>query len=545
MRAARMAIGVRRAEPPVVSLPVPPQRAPRPRREPMRGVLSLLALLLASPGDSRTCLSTRKDTPPSCSPKCRADRASRHCQACVCVRCAFCKELYEAEDAGIPSTVAGAIDETAGESATVASVPRVPAKTARARRRPAPIRMITKRPLGRHKPAEDEQDAEASEAATSVAASSSADDRPGSAARAPVDASLASEKADIRLTRAGSRRWTPTANLDEQQQRNQSLLSIVLRGLGYIPGPQLPLDFGGSHEDFTVVGASSMAVLRLVELESHAAGPTPLSLRAQRQIARKKARAGEKSVVDWHSSPVAGLLPQHGARPVTPNARTKKRRNKQASGSIQLGGALVGAQNLSVNWDEPKPKRKPKSKPKLPSKPKRSARPNGDAPEGKKWDPSTGQWVTKRRKPSTAPKSKVQRYSIDISTIATQPQNVSDARAGASRTPKKKKQNKKAKRSVSRLEVERDEVTPISKGKAAEKRKKKKSHKKKQLFPKQTAGDGTESSPRGPEKSSPSASGGSITTRRRGRRDAKVKALPGKSSKKKKRKNRKTPEKRQ
>lgn len=172
-----------------------------------------------------------------------------------------------------------------------------------------------------------------------------------------------SADSDFSPTRLGrTRRWTPTATAASDVQRNQSLASIVLRALGYVPGPQLPMDFGGPQEDYTLVGASA-TVAHLLWPESAAAGPTPLSLRDQRLRARQAARAGGKQqAVDWHNSPVAGLLPKSKARPPTPKARVKKRKKKQSLGAIQLSGAMVGAQNLTLSWDNPAAKERKQHK---------------------------------------------------------------------------------------------------------------------------------------------------------------------------------------
>ena len=130
--------------------------------------------------------------------------------------------------------------------------------------------------------------------------------------------------------------------------RNRTVVSVVLRTLGYVPGPQLPLEFGGNIEDFTVAGAKLDGIGPLLDAEIAAAGPIPRSVRDQRILARRAARKGAKPhKVDWHASPVAGLLPGRQARPPTPKARAK-RRKKHLLGEVELGGQLVGLQNMTL-----------------------------------------------------------------------------------------------------------------------------------------------------------------------------------------------------
>ena len=123
--------------------------------------------------------------------------------------------------------------------------------------------------------------------------------------------------------------------------RNRTVVSVVLRTLGYVPGPQLPLEFGGNIEDFTVAGAKLDGIGPLLDAEIAAAGPIPRSVRDQRILARRAARKGAKPhKVDWHASPVAGLLPGRQARPPTPKARAK-RRKKHLLGDGMLRGSSV------------------------------------------------------------------------------------------------------------------------------------------------------------------------------------------------------------
>ena len=267
--------------------------------------LAIIALAcFLQPAKSRTCLSTRKNTRPSCSPRCKLERASLHCRACVCVACAFCNlPGTETADSGAQQSV-GLHSVQIGMRAS-SGEPSTPVQTVA--RRPSHWRKTHR-----------------------------------SAKAAPT--ALATESTS-RLGRA--RRWAPTSGLFDFQA-NQTLASIVLRALGYVPGSQLPLEFGGPHVDYTVVGASAKVMSKLLGFEDDAAGPTPLSLREQRLRARRAARKGRKiPAVDWHASPVAGLLPQSRARPATPKARVKKRKKNQP-GTIDVDGELVASQNLTL-----------------------------------------------------------------------------------------------------------------------------------------------------------------------------------------------------
>ena len=297
--------------------------------------LLMLATLaqLSVPALARTCLSTRQNMPPSCSPKCRSDRADRHCQACVCVLCSFCSSRT-GTSSGRSSTDGSASSPSAASTVAVSGAATQKDAIGRPLKAGALKRLIR----GRN--------------------AAGADDAASKGASADEEALLGAQSAQWH------RRWTPTADTPAESQRNQSLASIVLRALGYVPGPQLPLEFGGPHEDFTVLGAASALVARLLPAEADAAGPAPLSLRDQRILARKAARNSAKTgsrtttpSVDWHASPVAGLLPQSNARPKTPKARIKKRLKKQRE--RPAGDNSTTAANGDVQQQQP---RKPSQK---------------------------------------------------------------------------------------------------------------------------------------------------------------------------------------
>ena len=121
---------------------------------------------------------------------------------------------------------------------------------------------------------------------------------------------------------------------------NVSLASKVLRLLGYVPGSQMPLDFGGAVSDYSLKGTRFDALTRV---EAAAAGPEPLSLRDQRQqVALGQRKASD---VSWHASPVAGLLPQKAARPPTPKARAKLHKKQLSAGR---SGVVAGIKNLTL-----------------------------------------------------------------------------------------------------------------------------------------------------------------------------------------------------
>ena len=319
-------------------------------------------------------MSTRKNVRPSCSPKCRREQARRHCQACVCVLCPFCSSVGGELDGGAGATSAsepgagtnplrGAPSEARSRTATGLYVARVESRRG-ARRSSAFHRPAQRHEIGTRMgaPAADERG--------SNWALRRRRREPSTTERRPEGKAV--ERDDAQEWQQPSRwlgwhrRWTPTSDAaSAEPPRNQSITSIVLRALGYIPGPQLPMEFGGPQEDFTVLGAPSALVARLLPAETDAAGPAPLSLRAQRILARKAARSASKTGkklpvpdVDWHASPVAGLLPQSNARPKTPKARVKKRLKKQRESHGPRANSTSSGREQRSDLMRPSPKRR-------------------------------------------------------------------------------------------------------------------------------------------------------------------------------------------
>ena len=297
----------------------------------------------------RTCLSTRRTARLGCSSKCRADRAERHCQACICAACAFCNSISStavqrtSRAAGTGTRSGGDDDSTrqpgqgssnTGSSEVVAArsrstsggnVYRAGSRLVRAFSVATATALGSSEQLNEASPRLRRRRKGARVAATTVAATS---------------AQLGS-----------TRRWAAAVadGALDSLMRNKTVTSLVLRTLGYVPGPQLPLEFGGDIGDFTVAGSKQSDEAALLEAEIATAGPAPRSVRDQRILARRAARRGATPhKVDWHASPIAGLMPGRQARPPTPKARAKRRR-KQLLGEVELGGALVGAQNLTLS----------------------------------------------------------------------------------------------------------------------------------------------------------------------------------------------------
>ena len=108
------------------------------------------------------------------------------------------------------------------------------------------------------------------------------------------------------LQRLGrSRQWAPAAELTTRT--NRSAAAVLLRMMGYVPGLQIPLEFGGPGEDFEVNPSRHAALARA---ESAAAGLKVVPFHLQ-----KAAAARGSTTASWLSSPVAQLLAREKARP--------------------------------------------------------------------------------------------------------------------------------------------------------------------------------------------------------------------------------------
>lgn len=161
-----------------------------------------------------------------------------------------------------------------------------------------------------------------------------------------------SKSATRPLQRLGrSRQWTPEE--ETTVSNNRSVAAVLLRTMGYVPGPQIPLEFGGPSSDFEVDSSKFAALARS---EAAAAGPKLMPLHLQKAAA---ARGGPPA--SWLYSPVAQLLPKERARPPTPQARKtkkeqaqlRKQQHKQHGSSTVAGHAtamLSSLRNLTLNW---------------------------------------------------------------------------------------------------------------------------------------------------------------------------------------------------
>ena len=111
-----------------------------------------------------------------------------------------------------------------------------------------------------------------------------------------------------RLQRLGrSRQWAPEAE-EVTTHANRSAAAVLLRMMGYVPGLQIPLEFGGPNEDYQVDPSRHPALARA---ESAAAGPKVVPFYLQKAAAAR----GESPAASWLSSPVAQLLARAKARP--------------------------------------------------------------------------------------------------------------------------------------------------------------------------------------------------------------------------------------
>ena len=108
------------------------------------------------------------------------------------------------------------------------------------------------------------------------------------------------------LQRLGrSRQWTPTAELTVRT--NRSAAAVLLRMIGYVPGAQIPLEFGGPSGDFELEPTRHAALARA---EAAAAGPKVVPFHLQKAAANHG-----RTAASWLSSPVAQLLARERARP--------------------------------------------------------------------------------------------------------------------------------------------------------------------------------------------------------------------------------------
>ena len=111
-----------------------------------------------------------------------------------------------------------------------------------------------------------------------------------------------------RLQRLGrSREWAPP-EAEATAQSNRTAASFILRMMGYVPGLQIPLEFGGPGADYEVDPGRHAALARA---EAAAAGPKVVPFYLQKAAAAR----GESAAASWLSSPVAQLLARAKARP--------------------------------------------------------------------------------------------------------------------------------------------------------------------------------------------------------------------------------------
>ena len=195
----------------------------------------------------------------------------------------------------------------------------------------------------------------------------------------------AKSRPEERLQRLGrSRQWAPEAEATAQSA-NRSAAAVLLRMMGYVPGLQIPLEFGGPGEDYQVDPRRHVALARA---EAAAAGPKVVPFYLQKAAAAR----GESAAASWLASPVAQLLARAKARPPyraqlepatlapkaaihphlsdvalhpplpllrrTPEARKTKRVQSQLRKAKQQSSApphhsvamLSSVRNLSMNW---------------------------------------------------------------------------------------------------------------------------------------------------------------------------------------------------
>ena len=371
-----------------------------------RYVLGLLACASTVVDGRRTCLSTRRTARLGCSPKCKAERADRHCQACICATCSFCNTvssstaLHTTRNYRVPgggddgenkqhsetsakdssSSISISSSSSSSSSSGVDNSNRHSKSRLGSRRNGRGSSRRNGRGSGRiRNGGSGSGDTSTSSGVSSSSGASSAGMKlvqtfslsnaiaqitGGALAAAPAPAMAMRKRrrgvrarhgpASVTVSAAqlgSTRRWVAAQqqpDVLESFLHNRTVVSVILRTLGYVPGPQLPLEFGGHIGDYTLAGAKMNEIEPLLSAEIAAAGPVPRSVRDQRILARRAARKGSKpQKVDWHASPVAGLLPGRQARPPTPKARAKRRR-KQLLGEVEIGGALVGAENLTL-----------------------------------------------------------------------------------------------------------------------------------------------------------------------------------------------------
>ena len=320
-------------------------------------VVLVLAWACSITNAKRTCLSTRKTARLRCSAKCRPSAPTSITQACICAACAFCNTGtaaaiqptssnyrvgggYQRVAQRAPATASSSSDAPDDDTSSSAdgrsrrrSRSNGDSRVQSRRSRPKPIL----RSFDVDEQQQKQQDAEEEE-----------QQQPTPIRRRRRKRARVRTVAETSAEQLGTgRRWVAAVQesvADSIRNLNRTVTSMVLRTLGYVPGPQLPLEFGGYLGDFSVAGAKLLpheAMVTMLHAEIGAAGPVPRSVREQRMLARKAAKSGARpQKVDWHNSPVAGLLPGRAARPPTPKARAKKRR-KQLLGEVELGGSLA------------------------------------------------------------------------------------------------------------------------------------------------------------------------------------------------------------
>ena len=143
------------------------------------------------------------------------------------------------------------------------------------------------------------------------------------------------------------RRWVAAVQesvADSIRNLNRTVTSMVLRTLGYVPGPQLPLEFGGYLGDFSVAGAKQLpheAMVTMLHAEIGAAGPCRArcaSSACSRAKPRKAAPGRKRSTGTTRRWP--------GCCGQGPRGRRRQRRARRSGeskllGEVELGGSLA------------------------------------------------------------------------------------------------------------------------------------------------------------------------------------------------------------
>ena len=245
---------------------MPPRRA--------RALLPPLLLLLCSVyrAGARTCLSTRKFAKVGCSPRCQRAAARRHCQACICTLCDWCSIATEA-GAAAAATARRAHGETMATGVDPSS-PLAAAARATA----------------------------AETAAAAIEANRHRQEKHGSR-NAKQNKAFAQKERQQEL--GDSRIWTAstlTPNPGGALQ-NRSKSSVVLRVLGYVPGSEMALEYGGPPAEFSVHGMEPSSAL--IAMLQRAEAATELV----DETARVSSTSSSKARAAKHRGPRTGATP--------------------------------------------------------------------------------------------------------------------------------------------------------------------------------------------------------------------------------------------